>query len=338
MAHIVAGIGASHTPLLTLDSEQWKHRASVDYANTRLNTSDGRWLSYADLLAEVGPRYSDVVSLDILHAKAATCAAALKRLAAELVRARPDTVIIIGDDQAELFGPANQPLIAIYHGEEIAMSNKYGYEESPDWIQTMGRGYLMDDLHRVPGNPLMARQLISNMVDLGVDVSSVASVVDPVKAGFGHAYGFIFKRLMRGMNVPVVPVLLNTYFSPNVPTSARAFDIGQALAQAVQNLPGDERVAIVASGGLSHFVVDEQLDRGTLRAMEQGDVAALRSIPRGSLNSGSSEILNWITMAGALHGNVNSQWTEYIPLYRTPAGTGVGAAFACWNSEPQVQF
>ncbi len=56
MADIVLGLGASHTPLLTLDSGQWRHRAEADYANTRLNLSDGRWLSYAELLAEAAWR------------------------------------------------------------------------------------------------------------------------------------------------------------------------------------------------------------------------------------------------------------------------------------------
>jgi len=48
------------------------------------------------------------------------------------------------------------------------------------------------------------------------------------------------------------------------------------------------------------------------------------------LNSGSSEILNWIALAGAA-SPLAMQWSAYEPLYRTPAGTGVGAAFAIWG-------
>lgn len=330
MAKIVLGLGASHTPLLTLDSEQWAHRAAVDYANTRLNLSDGRWVDYAQLLAEVGPRHEAVVTPSILRDKALACDAALDRLADALAQADPDVVVIVGDDQAELFGPSNQPVIALFHGENIVTSDKFGKDESPDWMRDMGRGYLMDEIHTVPGCPALALDLIEGMVNRGIDVATVAQVDDPRKAGFGHAYGFIVKRLFRGRRYPVVPVLLNTYFPPNVPTAARVHDMGIALAEAVEASADALRVAVIASGGLSHFVVDEGLDRRVLDAFIARDTAVLRGIPRGALNSGSSEILNWVMTAGAV-GALPVQWHEYHPLYRTPAGTGVGAAFAIWR-------
>jgi hypothetical protein len=329
MARIVLGIGASHTPLLTLGAEQWAHRAAVDYKNPRLNLSDGRWLSYDELLAEVGPVHEKVVTPGILHEKAMRCEAALERLADSLESARPDVVIIIGDDQTELFTPANQPVIAVFHGEEIVMNGKYGDEDSPEWIQRMGRGYMMDENHRVPGSPDFALSLINGLVDAEVDVASLAKVDETGTTGFGHAYGFIVKRLFRGRRIPVVPVLLNTYYPPNVPTAKRALDMGRALADAVRKAPQDLRVVVIASGGLSHFVVDEGLDRRILHAFAEGDSATLAATPREALNSGSSEILNWIMAAGAI-GESGLSWHAYEPLYRTPAGTGVGAAFVEW--------
>ncbi len=68
-----------------------------------------------------------------------------------------------------------------------------------------------------------------------------------------------------------------------------------------------------------------------LDALTSGNHEGLRSITRGALNSGSSEILNWIVTAGAVHA-LPLRWKEYFPLYRTPAGTGVGAAFAVWGN------
>ena len=53
-------------------------------------------------------------------------------------------------------------------------------------------------------------------------------------------------------------------------------------------------------------------------------------IPAVRLNSGNSEIRNWIVAAGAA-GNLQTAWQEYEPLYRTPAGTGCGMAFAAWG-------
>ena len=95
-------------------------------------------------------------------------------------------------------------------------------------------------------------------------------------------------------------------------------------------MPGSERVGILASGGLSHFTVDEELDRGVLDALKRGDGAALSAIPVQKLNSGNSEIRNWITLAGAV-GHLNNVWQEYIPCYRSAAGTGCGMGFALWK-------
>jgi len=332
MAQLVLGIGCSHTPLLTLTAEQWQHRAAADYANQELNLSDGRLLPYEAVLAEMGPRAKDVISPEILNAKARACSKALDRLADELQRAHPDVVVIVGDDQRELFGPANQPAIAIYHGAKITMSAQYGAEESLGWVRDMGKGYLMDAAHVVPGAPAFAMELIQGLMDESFDVATCGHVEEPRKAAFGHAYGFIVKRLFRGRAIPVVPVLLNTYYPPNVPTAARSHDLGQALARIIAASPSPLRVAVVASGGLSHFVVDEELDHRVLDALQSGDHDPIRTIPRGALNSGSSEILNWIVAAGAAR-NLPLKWKEYFPLFRTPAGTGVGAAFAAWSKE-----
>jgi hypothetical protein len=330
MAKIVLGMGASHTPLLTLDSHHWMQRAAVDFANKALNLSDGRFVTYDELLQEVGPKYEAVVTAEILREKALRCGAALDRLAQELERARPDVVIIVGDDQRELFDANNQPVLAVYHGAEIVTNDKFAHEDPPEWIDQMGKGYLMDEIHRFPASPEFALELIRNLLERDVDVATVADIPDPEKAGFGHAYGFIVQRLMGKRRIPVVPLLLNTYYPPNVPSSGRVYRIGRALAEAIAASPSPARVAVIASGGLSHFVVDEALDRGVLGAFERSDAEYLSSIPREALVSGSSEILNWILTAAAV-ADLPLHWQEYHPLYRTPAGTGVGAGFAVWR-------
>jgi aromatic ring-opening dioxygenase catalytic subunit (LigB family) len=187
----------------------------------------------------------------------------------------------------------------------------------------------MDDVYRLPGHPKLAMQLIEGLMDQDVDVSCVASVKEPSKAGFGHAYGFIIKRLFR-RSIPVVPVLLNTYFPPNVPTAARCYDVGSKMRAVVEAIPGDQRIAFIASGGLSHFVVDEAEDLKVMQALHDKDAQTLRSIPRQALKSGSSETLNWILTAGAVE-NLPLRFSQYQPLYRTEAGTGVGAAFCVWS-------
>jgi hypothetical protein len=91
------------------------------------------------------------------------------------------------------------------------------------------------------------------------------------------------------------------------------------------------RVGVVASGGLSHFVVDEELDRSVLKGIESNDADILGGIPESKLQSGSSEIKNWIVAAGALT-DLRFDLVDYVPGYRSAGGTGCGMAFARWTS------
>jgi hypothetical protein len=315
--------------MFTLESEDWKHRADADYANPTLNLSDGRMLNYAELLAEVGPRYEAEARPDILKKNSVATDVALDALGDALAAAAPDIVLIVGDDQGEMFNPGNQPAFAIYHADQLMTSDAFGKEDSPEWVRTMGRGYLMDEVRTIRGSEPFALEIVNGLIERGVDVATVGHVDPRTETGLGHAFGFIVKRLFRDRDIPVVPVLLNTYYRPNVPTSARCYDIGVALRDIIDKSGSDLRVAIVASGGLSHFVVDEELDRRVLEAIQKHDAQTLRSIPPCALNSGSSEILNWVMVAGALKGFL-VRFSQYIPITRTPAGTGVGAAFVLW--------
>ncbi len=127
-----------------------------------------------------------------------------------------------------------------------------------------------------------------------------------------------------------MPVALNTYYPPNQPTARRSWHLGAAVRRAVEDFDGDLRVVLVASGGLSHFVVDESLDRKVLDAIETDDVSSLCSIPSRLMQAGSSEIRNWIAVAGAMSGRRVVHRT-YVPCVRTRAGTGIGAAFVAWE-------
>jgi hypothetical protein len=86
----------------------------------------------------------------------------------------------------------------------------------------------------------------------------------------------------------------------------------------------------VASGGLSHFVVDEALDRHVLAVLAEKDGEAIAALPPAQLESGNSEIRNWIAAAGALE-HLEMQLVDYQPCYRSEAGTGIGTAFAVWQ-------
>ena len=145
----------------------------------------------------------------------------------------------------------------------------------------------------------------------------------------GHAFGFPMRRLVPP-TVPIVPVMINTYNPPSQPRASRCRDFGRVVRAAIDSFPGDDRVGVLASGGLSHFLVLEDLDREVLAALERGDVDAICAIPESTYVAGTSEIKNWIAAAAACHG-LDFDLIDYVPGYRTPIGSGTGLAFALWT-------
>lgn len=328
MAEVVLGIGMSHSPILTLEGQDWEHRAKADLANPRLTLADGRSMSYAELATERGEIYADVAQPQKFVELARRSQDMLDSLAHALHQAKPDVVVIVGDDQAELYTPGNMPAVALFWGDTVVMHDFP--DELPPWMKSVAEGYAMDAQHEFPGHPSLAEDIISGLMDRAVDLTICRDVPDPAKAGFGHAFGFPVKRLFRGRKIPIIPVMLNTYFPPNVLSSDRCFEVGRMLKDAIEASPLDLRVAVIASGGLSHFVVEEELDRTVVEGLGDPKGEALRAIPRTALLEGSSEILNWVMTAGAV-SHLPLASVEYIPVRRTPAGTGIGLAFAVWG-------
>lgn len=328
MARVVLGIGMSHSPLLALPGERWVERGNDDRANKGLNTIDGRFVDYETVNAAVKDRYADIAVTETFVRQDKQAQDALDRLASDFARIKPDVAVIVGDDHYELFSPANMPAIAIYHGKDILTHEADKHEEG-HWRNTVAAMYAMDEVHTYPAHPELGEKLIEQLIDRDFDIGSSARVDDPKTLGFGHAYGFVAERIFGGREVPIVPVMLNTYFPPNAPTPRRCYNFGMALKESLEAIPMDLRVAVIGSGGLSHFIVEEELDRQILTALEHHDEHVLRNIDVNALKSGSSEIRCWIAAGGAFRG-LKHQWSEYVPARRTPAGTGIGLGFAAW--------
>jgi 3-O-methylgallate 3,4-dioxygenase len=252
----------------------------------------------------------------------------MDRLEAGLAAAALDALIIIGDDQREIFKDASRPAIAVYYGETIRNAAA-PQSPSDDWYVQDQRRRLEDGADRFYAcHAALGTHMISGLVDRGFDITAVKALVGDQFEG--HAYSFVHRRLMRSRVIPVVPVFLNTYYPPNQPTPQRCFDLGAAIRQIVEGFPQDLRVGILASGGLSHFLVNEALDRKVVAALKDKDHDALTSLPPQLLHTGSSEIRNWIVTAAAVP-DLAIDWISYIPAYRSRALTGVGLCFAQWT-------
>jgi hypothetical protein len=150
--------------------------------------------------------------------------------------------------------------------------------------------------------------------------------------GIGHAFSFLYQRLWPECDVPIVPIMVNTYYPPNQPTPKRCHDLGKAVNAAVSAWQGGERVGVMASGGLSHIMIDEEIDQQTLDALKAHDTRGLYALPRELLKGGTSEILNWVALDGAV-GDLPMTLIDYIPGYRSRPSTGCAMAFAYWKNE-----
>jgi hypothetical protein len=326
MAKIVLGLATSHTPQLNVPASQW---ASVFLEKDQ---TDPR-IDYESLLARAVPGLERQLTRERMLEREAACERAIEDLAAILKDSSVDVIVALGDDQHEQFLDDNMPMLCVFYGDTLPMGARGGRQRVDGALSRMSKAYQDVEHHQLakahssyPACPELGLQLISSLMDNEFDIA-VSRTLNP-EVGLGHAFTFIYRRLAHA-SIPMVPVMINTFYAPNAAPPDRCYEFGQAVRHAIQSWDSDARVAIVASGGLSHVVIDEELDRALLGAVLTKDADTLRALPVERMKLGTSENRNWIAMAGAMEPfQVHS--ADYIPCYRTPAGTGCGMGFASW--------
>ena len=335
MAELALGIGMSHSSLIaTEDPKIWLAHEAIDRDHPYLRDKSGRQVTFDELEAEIGRPYEAEATLEHISEQVPRAHAAVGRLREAVAAHGIDVLVMLGDDQMELHDLSNMPALGVFYGAELVMGTRsrfrnYGVVglDRSAWAA----GYGMDAQHRWPGHARLAEHLITSLIGQHFDVTAMNEVPPSEDGvGLGHAFGVVETQLMDEQKLPLVPVFVNNYWPPNQVPPARCWQLGRALRMAIEAFPEDLRVAVVASGGLSHFITDEELDNRVLAAIRASDRDALCNLPVGRLNSGNSEIRNWIALAAVCEER-QVAWDEYIPVYRTAAGTGVGLAFARWS-------
>jgi hypothetical protein len=335
--------------MLSLPSDMWSDYAARDMKNPMLlSLEDGSTKSYDELLATADPAIATRLTNENFQEQYEACQRGLIALEEAMIEADPDVVVIVGDDQEELFFDDNMPLFSIYWGETMHLTPRgQGDHESPSTKASMW-GYGTEEMD-VPVDSALSLHLIEKLIDDDFDIAQsrymnkeAGGTVGPIgylkepivterrPQAMPHAYSFVVKRIMNKKIRPIVPITQNTFYPPNTPSARRCYSLGNAVAKAVKNWDSDKKVAIVGSGGLSHFVVDEEIDQMALKGMMEKDAEQLAALPKFRLKSGNSEILNWITASGACE-HLDMEVVEYVPVYRSPAGTGGGWGFALWQ-------
>lgn len=336
MAEIVLGLATSHGPLLSTPPEQWDQRAAFDRAHPA-HSYQGRTYNFAQLRElRAAERFEQQITLEVRQQRYAACQQHIETLGAVLRDVAPDVAVLIGDDQDELFHDENMPALAVYWGETIPnypLTPEHAAALSPG-VAIAAWGHLPPAPQHYPGQPSLGRHLVQSLIADAFDVAHSRRLPDGPHgpSSISHAYGFVYRRIMRDAPMPSVPVFINTYYPPNQPSVRRCYAFGQALRRAIESWPEPSRVAVIASGGLTHFVIEEQFDRELLRALADKDAAALTALPDACFQSGTSESKNWIALAGALADTpLRMTLVDYVPCYRSEAGTGAAMGFAYWR-------
>jgi hypothetical protein len=239
----------------------------------------------------------------------------------QIHEARPDILIVIGDDQNENLREDNLPQLAIYVGEGFTLrepaKSRARYRSQADF----------------------AAALVERAVQDEFDFATLGRFPDDELKS--HAHWQFLDRFLPDARLPVVLVFLNAIHHPAI-SPKRCYAMGAFIARVIAARPEGERAYICASGGLSHFTagypwghyrgpltygaISEEFDRRLLRRIEAGDGRALAAeLTSGDLlMHGDIEFRAWISLLGAV-GGATSSFTVYEPFYRGILGMGVAS-------------
>jgi 3-O-methylgallate 3,4-dioxygenase len=298
MANLVGCFAMSHAPQLMLEPDHWKL--------LRMRESE-KLPEKPELETETD---------EVKWTKWRRCMDAIAVLRQKLEASRPDVIVLVGDDQHENILDDNTPPFTIFIGEQAEATTSLRYLNQPK----------SENRTRYDIDSELAKGLLADLMDNGFDPAY--SKMTRYDGGLGHAFARVLKFLVPDASCRVVPIMVNTYFPP-APSAKRCVQFGRALAAAIYRHPGNGRIAIVGSGGLSHTKINEKLDAEFIEMLKRNDVQSMAAMPASLFVEGTSEILNWIVTAAA--ANHQGSLIDYQPLYRSKTGVGCAMGFAYWH-------
>jgi aromatic ring-opening dioxygenase catalytic subunit (LigB family) len=246
----------------------------------------------------------------------------------------PDAVVIIATDHGRVYSLASYPQFVI----GVSPTAKgIGDSGLPEWD--------------VPLNQPLAQDILEGAIENGVDLAfSEQMKID-------HSFITPLMLITPAMQTPIIPIMQNCN-RPPLPTLRRAHEVGYAIGEAIRT-GRDGRVVVVGTGGLSHWVGDEERrafiaqPAGTRYGHEQehplvlpdvGDINTefdhqlLDSMAAGRFmdfvgewpaermydeaGNGSEEIRNWIFASGAV-GDAPARTIAYEPIPEWHTGIGI---------------
>ncbi|MBY4128194.1 hypothetical protein HQO83_07315 [Rhodococcus fascians] len=230
---------------------------------------------------------------------------------------RPDAVIAVSVEHFTNFNLGNLPAFAVATGDSYLGPVT---AEMAKFVQV--------EQHQYPGAADLGRHIYDFALQSEFDPSLVEGGMT-----FDENFCVPLKHLDPRSEFPLVPIIVNGV-NPPWPSPKRCYDFGKMLARAVAAQQQYERVVVIGTGGLSHWVglpesgtVNETFDRDFLQRFDNGDPERLTAYTQDDIDAagnGAHEIRTWLVAAGAVEVGFDILAYEPVPEWLT--GTAVAAA------------
>jgi hypothetical protein len=189
--------------------------------------------------------------------------------------------------------------------------------------------------YQVPGHADLARYIVNQSARHGLAMAHKRDMQFDDSVSVPLAY------LNPDMGRPMVPITMNCTVPP-IPDMRRAYEVGLILRRVIEDFEGDERVAVIATGGLSHepggpryFFIDEDFDRWFLEHLQGGDheslltACTLEKMEQAG-SGGTAELLAWALALAFTKGPADV--LGYAPSHSWRSGTG----FVIWPELAEI--
>lgn len=237
-----------------------------------------------------------------------------EELGRRIAAARPDALIVVSPDHWSNFFLDHVPSVCIGVGE-----TNDGPPEA--WMKAFP--------HReIPGHAKLALHLAGEAMKAGFE----PSVSHRLK--LDHGVCIPLWRMALAPLPRIVPMLVNS-IEPPLPSLARCLAWGRQIAHAVRSFPENLRIALLATGGLSHSIgeptmgaIYEDFDRETIRLFSSSEPELVSYLEKNlpTHGNGSEEVRNWLVAHGAAGGR-GFELVDYLPVPKVIVGCG----FAAWR-------
>jgi hypothetical protein len=230
-----------------------------------------------------------------------------KRALADL---RPDHLVVVYNDHLNHFTLDDLPTLAVGVGESFAQADE---------------GWGVRDVPELRGDLAWGRHVVEQLIEHEFDPTICLSLA--IDHGIYSWFPYVFDAPWP---VSITPIAINMVCQP-IPKATRLRDLGRAIADIVGSFPGDDRVVVVATGGMSHQIsgarfgiANEELDRTFLELLP-GRLDELVAIPTAELmavgGTEAAELTLWYAMRAALSDDARTTYA----FQTFPAITGCGA-------------